>query len=88
MHKVHLPQGLSPRPNWDPPTPSPPSEYVPLYLPGTGGGGGGGGCPNSFIRLEKNSSTLSTPCIDVYRRWAGTAHAYFNVPYVLCSELV
>jgi hypothetical protein len=61
-----VPHCLSTRPNWDSPTPSPPSESV--LPPGAKRGGthspageGVGEC--QFGRLEKKPSTLSTLCV-------------------------
>ncbi len=57
---------MSPRRNWDSPTPSPASECAPS--PGTKGGGahppsGEGVGESQFRRLEKKLNTLSTLCI-------------------------
>jgi hypothetical protein len=57
-------QCLSPRLNWDPPTPSPPASVF-SPPPGTKGGGdtlacGWGGGGSQFGRLERKPSTLST----------------------------
>jgi hypothetical protein len=56
---------MSPRLNWDSPSPSLASECAPL--PRTGGGGGGAHSPageglgkSQFRRLEKKLSTLHT----------------------------
>ncbi len=63
-----VPQCLSPRWNWDSPTPSPTSECTPP--PRTGGGGGMGthlpACEgvgeSQFGRLERKLCTLSSLC--------------------------
>ncbi len=68
--KVHIPQCLFPRRNWDPPTPSPLSECVPLpYQPKEGGThspADEGVGESQFGRLEKKLSILSTLWLKIH----------------------
>ncbi len=54
-------QCLSPRPNWDPPNPSP---ATPQETPGTKEGGGGGGVPTPTTG-EKASHSVYSVCSPV-----------------------
>jgi hypothetical protein len=67
MYRV--PQCMSPRRNWDPPTPSPASQCAPPPEPKGGAGGrtlaGERVGESQFQRLEKRLSTLSNLCFYV-----------------------
>ncbi len=76
-----VPQCMSPRRNWDSPTPSRASEWVPLP-PEPGGGGanspaGEGLGESQFRRLEKKLSILPTLCM-WHSSFVKNLHLYYN----------